>query len=64
MMSWITAIQNSILWSLNQMQSSVADERNLTETILPDKALEQLRSNPDNLACADCGAANPDWFVL
>lgn len=41
MMAWITAIQNSILWSLNQMQSEVADTRNIKETISPEKVRQK-----------------------
>ncbi len=40
MMSWCTAIQNSILFSLNRMQSEVTDTRNITETIAPDKVCD------------------------
>ena len=43
MMSWISAIQNSILWSLNQMQSDVANTRNITETIPPEKVRKKRK---------------------
>lgn len=65
MMSWITAIQNSILWSLNQMQSeSTRDVIKKQEKISPEKALQTIRENEHNLVCADCGTANPDWASI
>ena len=64
-MDWVDAIQNSILYSLNQVTSDRVDTAD-TETIMPtgSAALKVLQENPENMECADCGAPNPDWVSI
>jgi len=63
-MSWVDGIQQSILWSLNQMQSSTSDSRKHTNIIPPEQALEAIRQNSGNKTCADCGTPRPDWASI
>eukprot|EP00047_Mylnosiga_fluctuans_P017486 m.61712 g.61712 ORF g.61712 m.61712 type:complete len:1261 (-) comp7102_c0_seq2:2884-6666(-) len=61
MMSWVAAIQASILWSFENMP-----QRDAGSSSLPSgqEALEQLREVHGSLVCADCGAESPDWMSI
>ncbi|EDQ84340.1 uncharacterized protein MONBRDRAFT_30343 [Monosiga brevicollis MX1] len=65
---WTQAIQNSILWSLNQLDSAATSHKKQTksvvDTIRPDEAMKIIRENTSNLRCADCSTANPDWASI
>ncbi|XP_034945178.1 centaurin-gamma-1A [Chelonus insularis] len=56
--SWIAAIELQILSSL---QNSDADKKNETEAFKMHCIRNKVSGND---ACADCGAANPDWASL
>jgi hypothetical protein len=62
--AWVSAIQTSILWSLNQGMAVTSEARNIKQAIPPEKALEMLRENPDNNYCADCGEKAPEWSSI
>ena len=62
MTSVIEAIQNNILWALNQMDSGTKKVDGLV--LKPEEVLAELHSNPANRTCAECGAVNPDWASL
>ncbi|XP_012276658.1 centaurin-gamma-1A isoform X2 [Orussus abietinus] len=56
--SWITAIEQQILSSL---QNSDTDKKNETDTFKMHCIKNKISGND---ACVDCGAANPDWASL
>ncbi|KAH3766217.1 centaurin beta [Pelomyxa schiedti] len=58
MNSWISAINNSranLMQKMNQEKTTTVDNPNLN-------CLRQLHKS--NLACADCGAPDPDWVSI
>ncbi|ESO08391.1 hypothetical protein HELRODRAFT_110061 [Helobdella robusta] len=60
---WVLAIEQQILFSLQQNISDKFNNRNSLSSTDSAVALA-IRSTSGNYACADCGATNPDWASL
>jgi len=63
MMDWITAIQEGIAYMLNE---NTADKSKLKGNDNRDniQTWEELKQQPENRACVDCGAPDPDWISI
>lgn len=69
MQATIAAIQEAILYALNQMSSGSTTSARISTTeiggkITHEKVLERLYANESNRTCADCGKANPEWSSI
>lgn len=60
---WVLAIEQQILYSLQQNISDKLNNRNSLSSTDSGLALA-IRSTAGNHSCADCGSPNPDWASL
>ncbi|CAG2164190.1 unnamed protein product [Oppiella nova] len=60
--SWVTAIEQQILSSLQSMESEKSKYKNSTS--VDESAIQSMRTVPGNKYCVDCDSLNPDWASL
>ncbi|CAG2109668.1 unnamed protein product [Medioppia subpectinata] len=59
---WVTAIEEQILSSLQNMENEKSKYKNSTS--VDDSAIQSIRTVPGNKYCVDCDSPNPDWSSL
>ncbi|XP_054162704.1 centaurin-gamma-1A-like [Oppia nitens] len=60
--SWVTAIEQQILSSLQNLESEKSKLKNGSS--VDESAIQSIRTVPGNKYCVDCDSPNPDWTSL
>merc|ERR1712000_339308 len=64
LIEWITVVEAGIGWQLTKKKTESAKQEQMTSTQEKFTYLRELRENPANRFCADCGTPDPEWGLM